>query len=93
MFGSKLRYDALERSLWGGVETSLGILIADLADVAIWWAAPVALVLASAKSWVAGRIGRRGTASTLPKAKDPATPPRTVGLGPNAGHADDPLAP
>ncbi|MFJ2174315.1 hypothetical protein ACIOHE_15555 [Streptomyces sp. NPDC087851] len=71
---TKLLYDVVERSGWTGAEAALGVLITELADVSIWWAAPAALALASAKSWVAGRLGRPGTASTLPEAKDPATP-------------------
>ncbi|WP_125262307.1 hypothetical protein [Streptomyces alboflavus] len=93
MFGSKLRFDVAERALWTGAQGALGVLITDLADVSMWWAAPIALVLASAKSWVAGRFGALGTGSTLPKALDPATPPRTVGPGPATGYPEDPLTP
>lgn len=75
----KLLLDLVERSAWTGAEAALGLAVVELADVPVWWAAPVALLAASAKSWVAGRlIGRPGTASTLPAAKDPATP---SGLG------------
>ncbi|MGW7473648.1 hypothetical protein ACWGIT_18895 [Streptomyces cyaneofuscatus] len=75
---SKLLLDLAERSAWTGAQAALGVAVTDLADIPVWWAAPVALALASAKSWVAGRlVGRPGTASTLPAAKDPATP----GLG------------
>lgn len=93
MFGSKLRFDVIERALWTGVEGALGILITALADIPAWWAAPIALVLTAAKGWIAGRVGARGTASTLPADQDPATPPRAVGLGPGAGGVDGPLAP
>ncbi|MFJ2249457.1 hypothetical protein ACIQGT_40415 [Streptomyces sp. NPDC093108] len=73
---TKLLADAAERAGWTGVQAALGILIVDLANIDLWWAAPIGLVLASAKGWVAGRlVGRAGTASTLPAAKDPATPP------------------
>ncbi|MGW1662949.1 hypothetical protein [Streptomyces microflavus] len=76
---SRLLLDLAERSAWTGAQAALGVAVTDLADIPVWWAAPVALALASAKSWVAGRlVGRPGTASTLPAAKDPATPP---GLG------------
>lgn len=71
---NKLKFDIAERAGWTGAEAALGVLITDLADVSLWWAAPAALVLASAKGWVAGRLGRQGTASTLPESKDPATP-------------------
>ncbi|MFF1686089.1 hypothetical protein [Streptomyces sp. NPDC058254] len=75
MFTSLLKYDALERAAWTGVQGALGVLVVEYADVSLWGAVPVAAVLALAKSWVAGRLGRKGTASTLPAAKDPATPP------------------
>ncbi|MFF7012212.1 hypothetical protein ACFY9Y_22050 [Streptomyces fimicarius] len=71
----KLLLDLAERSAWTGAQAALGLAAVELADIPVWWAAPVALLAASAKSWVAGRlIGRSGTASTLPAAKDPATP-------------------
>jgi len=75
----KLVLDLAERSMWTGAQAALGVAAVGLADIPVWWAAPIALLAASAKSWVAGRlIGRPGTASTLPAAKDPATP---SGLG------------
>ncbi|WP_228181999.1 hypothetical protein [Streptomyces anulatus] len=69
----RLLLDLVERSAWTGAEAALGLAVVELADVPVWWAAPVALLAASAKSWVAGRLGRKGTASTLPAAKDPAS--------------------
>ncbi|MGW1221472.1 hypothetical protein ACWD6O_13675 [Streptomyces californicus] len=78
----KLLLDLAERAGWTGAQAALGLAAAELADIPVWWAAPIALLAASAKSWVAGRlVGRPGTASTLPAAKDPATPPATSGLG------------
>ena len=68
----KLLFDLAERAGWTGAEASLGLVVVELGDLPVWWAAPVALVAASAKSWVAGRLGRKGTASTLPASKDPA---------------------
>ncbi|RLL67000.1 hypothetical protein [Streptomyces sp. Z26] len=67
-----LKWDTFERAGWTGVQTSLGVLAADLADVPAWWAAPIALALASAKSYAASRLGVRGTGSTLPAGRDPA---------------------
>lgn len=72
---SKFVLDLAERAGWTGAEAALGLVVADLANVPVWWAAPVALVAASAKSWVAKHVGRKGTASTLPAAKDPASTP------------------
>ncbi|MFC8658441.1 hypothetical protein ACFUCT_25040 [Streptomyces parvus] len=74
----RLLLDLAERSAWTGAQAALGLAVVELADVPVWWAAPVALALASAKSWVAGRLGRKGTASTLPASADPATLARGV---------------
>ncbi|MFE3471205.1 hypothetical protein ACFXOI_05875 [Streptomyces bacillaris] len=72
----RLVLDIAERSAWTGAQAALGVAAVGVADIPVWWAAPIALMLASAKSWVAGRlVGRPGTASTLPATKDPATPP------------------
>ena len=72
---SRFVLDMAERAGWTGAEAALGLVVVELADVPVWWAAPVALVAASAKSWVAKHLGRKGTASTLPAAKDPASAP------------------
>ncbi|MEV5680952.1 hypothetical protein [Streptomyces sp. NPDC052179] len=69
----QLMLDLGERAAWTGAQAALGVAVTELADIPIWWAAPAALVLASAKSWVAGRLGRKGTASTLPASADPAS--------------------
>lgn len=74
----QLLFDLGERAAWTGAQAALGVVATELADVPVWWAAPVALALSSAKSWVAGRLGRKGTASTLPAAADPATLARGV---------------
>ncbi|MFD8581500.1 hypothetical protein [Streptomyces californicus] len=70
---NKLLLDLGERAAWTGAQAALGLAVVELADLPVWWAAPVALALASAKSWVAGRLGRKGTASTLPASADPAS--------------------
>ncbi|MBO0918839.1 hypothetical protein [Streptomyces laculatispora] len=69
----QLLLDLTERAGWTGAQAALGLAIVELADVPVWWAAPVALAMSSAKGWIAGRLGRKGTASTLPAAADPAT--------------------
>ncbi|WP_174248477.1 hypothetical protein [Streptomyces hoynatensis] len=48
--------DMAERALWTGAQAGLSLLAVELADVSVWWAAPLALVLSSAKSWVVGRL-------------------------------------
>ncbi|TXS35706.1 hypothetical protein [Streptomyces sp. OR43] len=75
---NKLILDLAERAGWTGAQAAIALAATELADVSAWWAAPVALALASAKGWVAGRLGRKGTASTLPAASDPASHPTGV---------------
>jgi hypothetical protein len=74
---SPLLLDLAERAGWTGAEAALSLAVVELADLPVWWAAPTALLLASAKGWVAGRLGRKGTASTLSATADPAS--RTQG--------------
>ncbi|AWL39658.1 MULTISPECIES: hypothetical protein [unclassified Streptomyces] len=75
---TKLLLDLAERAGWTGAQAALGLVVVELADIPVWWAAPVALALSSAKGWVAGRLGRKGTASTLSATADPASRPRGV---------------
>lgn len=74
----QLLLDSAERAGWTGAQAALGVAIADLANIPVWWAAPIGLALAAAKGWVAGRLGRKGTASTLPASADPASLARGV---------------
>lgn len=69
----KFLLDLAERAGWTGAETALALVVVQLGDVSAWWAAPVAFAAAAAKSWVAGHLGRKGTASTLPANLDPAS--------------------
>lgn len=86
---NKLLLDVAERSGWTGAQAALGILITELADIDLWWAAPIGLVLASAKGWIAGRlVGQAGTASTLSARTDPAAAPAAA-----AGNGRTPYAP
>lgn len=48
--------DMAARAFWTGVQATLALLAVELADVSVWWAAPVALVLSSAKTWVVQRL-------------------------------------
>lgn len=75
---TQLLLDLAERAGWTGAQAALGLTVTELADIPVWWAAPVALALASVKSWVAGHLGRKGTASTLSAAADPASHPTSV---------------
>ncbi|MBL3669037.1 hypothetical protein JL475_24200 [Streptomyces sp. M2CJ-2] len=75
---SKFLLDLAERTGWTGAEAALGLVVVEVSDLPVWWAAPVALVAAAAKSWVAKHLGRKGTASTLPAPADPASVARGV---------------
>lgn len=74
----QLLLDLAERAGWTGAQAALGLAVTDLAHIPAWWAAPIGLALAAAKGWVAGRLGRAGTASTLPASADPASRPMGV---------------
>lgn len=45
-----------ERALWTGAQATVALLVVELADQPVWWAAPLALVLSSAKTWVQERL-------------------------------------
>ncbi|MFE7624615.1 hypothetical protein [Streptomyces sp. NPDC057509] len=70
---TQLLLDLTERAGWTGAQAAVALVAVEVADLPVWWAAPAALVLASAKGWIAGRLGRPGTASTLPAEADPAS--------------------
>lgn len=75
----QLLLDLGERAAWTGAQAAIGLAITELADVPVWWAAPVALALSSAKGWIAGHlVGRSGTASTLSATADPASHAHSV---------------
>lgn len=69
----QLLLDLGERAVWTGAQAAIGVAITEVADIQLWWAIPAGIALAAAKGWVAGRLGRKGTASTLPAGADPAT--------------------
>lgn len=52
--------DLLTRAAWTGAQAALGFGIVALADVPTWWAAPIALTLSAAKTWVMGRLAPKG---------------------------------
>ena len=47
--------DMAARAGWTGLQASLSLLIVELADIQLWWAAPLALTLSAAKTWVLSR--------------------------------------
>ena len=55
-------FDIAERAGWTGAEAALAVGITELAGVSTWWAAPLALTLAAAKSWVVNRRQASGAA-------------------------------
>jgi hypothetical protein len=56
MMNTNQAADMAERAFWTGAQATLALLAVELADVTVWWAAPVALVLSSAKTWVMQRL-------------------------------------
>lgn len=51
--------DIATRAGWTGVQAALSLAVVELADVPLWWAAPLALTLSAAKTWVVGRAKAR----------------------------------
>lgn len=67
----RLRYDIGERALWTGLEGAVGFATVYFAELPPLLGVPIAVVAAIIKGWIAGRVGRLETASTLPPCKDP----------------------
>lgn len=51
-------FDIAERAGWTGAQAALAVLVVELGDVNLWWAAPLALTLSAAKTWVMGRLAK-----------------------------------
>lgn len=51
--------DMAARAGWTGLQAALAVAIVELADVKLWWAAPLALTLSAAKTWVMGQVKAR----------------------------------
>jgi len=47
--------DIAERAGWTGAQAAISVAIVALADVPVWWAAPLALALSAAKTWIVNR--------------------------------------
>lgn len=75
---NRFRWDAFERSFWTAVEFGVGLGIADLADLHVWWAAPIGVGLAALKAFAAKQLGQKNTASSLSASADPAGATRPV---------------
>lgn len=67
--------DALERILWTAVEAGLAIVAVDQLGLPAWAVLPCAVALAAAKTFVASRIGDRGSAAMLRSAGGAITDP------------------
>ena len=48
--------DLAARAGWTGLQAALSLAIVELADVQLWWAAPLALTLSAAKTWIVGKL-------------------------------------
>ena len=58
--------DAFERAAWTAIETAVGVVTVELADVPLWVAVPVGTGLAAVKAYAAKHLALKGTASTAP---------------------------
>lgn len=65
--------DLAERTGATAGEAGLAVAIQQLNDLPAWWVPILIPALAAAKAWCAGFVGRKGTASLLPAAADPAS--------------------
>lgn len=45
-----------ERAAWTGLQAVVSMAVVELADVRLWWAAPLALALSAAKTLIADRL-------------------------------------
>lgn len=81
MAQKRFGWDMLERFSWTVVEFAAGLGVTELADLDVWWAAPIGVGLGLLKAFAAKNLGEKGTAATLPAAKDPAggLPPVSTG--------------
>jgi hypothetical protein len=52
--------NVVERAAWTGAQALLAVLVVELGSVSLWWAAPLALTLSAAKTWVTERLTKAG---------------------------------
>lgn len=64
--------DVAERVAATAAAAGVGYAVQELADLPAWWAPVVVVALTAVKGWLAGFVGRKGTASMLPASVDPA---------------------
>jgi hypothetical protein len=43
--------DLATRAGWTGLQAAVSLAIVELADIKLWWAAPLALTLSALKTW------------------------------------------
>jgi hypothetical protein len=47
--------DLAARAGWTGLQAAVSLAIVELADIKLWWAAPLALTLSALKTWAVER--------------------------------------
>lgn len=50
--------DLAARAGWTGLQAALALAIVELGNIQLWWAAPLAVALSAAKTWVVGKLRR-----------------------------------
>jgi len=48
--------DLGERAGWTALQAALGVGIADLSSIPVWWALPIATALSAVKTWAMGHM-------------------------------------
>lgn len=58
--------DAFERTAWTLIQSGIGFVTVETADLPYWAVVPIATGLAAVKTWAAKHFAKEGTASTAP---------------------------
>lgn len=66
----RLLADIAERVLWTAAQAGLGVVTVETFDLPPAWALVVAAGLSTLKGLVASKVGRAGSAATLPASLD-----------------------
>lgn len=51
--------DLAERAFWTAAQAAVALVIVELGEVPVWWAAPLAMTLSAAKTWIVQRLAAK----------------------------------
>lgn len=63
--------DLLERAGWTVAQALVGLGITEATDIKAWWAAPIAMALSSAKTWITHKLSGKARAGAAPTTEAP----------------------